>query len=471
MTRTNVPSSSGYVSRRVANGNSTQNPEPSQPTSNAGKPNGSKGRNDSSKNSEKRKVPINQRPTARGKEVIRLSTWRAVGQSSPAASAAKESLPVDAGGEVAVEKSPSDGKELSPEEQGAKRSSERPTLSKYEPVKPTQRDQIPDAPAGPSNPLPQQEGTCRVEGSGNVAVRKSHSDWKEPSPDEKTSERSSERQMVAKAGPVEPTQQDETHQSDSSKDEQDSLSQQHQETRPIHAHSEISPHAPSNTPAPSSPSTPTPYPSTETLWKTTQPFIPSLPGPLRRGRIPLKKSLLVQLAENPSTCPLFRGPPGPETETECQSESTQEDEDEWEGEANGYLLNPIDVMTLGQPPTELSTRLFTPYYPPVAAQEDLWLPGLGLGMPGCPAVMDSRGLDGRHVRRVVGGGCGAGGVMGEVKLEGWGKIERKEAGFEREAVKALWSVPNWEGGEWIWVALDSGVGTAWGWAWAWVWWH
>ncbi|KAI7493013.1 hypothetical protein KC367_g8869 [Hortaea werneckii] len=468
MTRTNVPSSSGYVSRRVANGTSAQNSEPSQQSPNLGKSNGSKGRNDSSKNSEKRRVPINQRPTARGKEVIRLSTWRAVEQSSPAASGAKESRPADARGDVAVEKSQSDGKEISPEEEGAKGSSECPTVAKDRSVELTRRNEIAVVPTGTSKPLPRQKGTRRVEDSRCVAVKKSQFDEEEPSPDEKTLERSSERQMVAKAGPVEPTQQDETHQSDSSKDEQDSLSQQHQETSPIQSHPDISPPAPSNTPSPS-PSTPTPYPSTETLWKTTQPFIPSLPGPLRRGRIPLKKSLLVQLAENPSTCPLFRGPTASETETECQSESAQEDEDEWEGEENGYLLNPIDVMTLGQPPTELSTRLFTPYYPPVVAQEDLWLPGLGLGMPGCPAVLNSSGRNGPDMRRVVGGGGGGGGVMAEIKLEGWDMVERKAAGFEREAVKALWSVPNWEGGEWSWVALDSGARTAWGWAW--VWWH
>ncbi|KAI6880932.1 hypothetical protein KC360_g6865 [Hortaea werneckii] len=468
MTRANVPSSSGYVSRRVQNGTSTQNPGPSQPTSNPGKSHGSKGRNDSSKNSEKRKVPINQRPTARGKEVIRLSTWRAVGQSSPDASGAKESRPVDAGGDVAVKKSQSNGKELSPEEQGAKRSSERPTQSEYEPVKPTQRDQIADAPAGPSNLLPQQEGSRRVEGSGDVAVKKSPSDGEEPSPSKESTECSSGCPTVAKKEPVEFVQQDEKHQSDASKDERDLLPPQHQETSPIQSHAKIPPPAPSNTPSPFA-STPTPYPSTETLWKTTQPFIPSLPGSLRRSRISLTKSLLVQLAENPSTCPLFRDLTAPETETECQSESTQEDEDEWEGEENGYLLNPIDVMTLGQPPTELSTRFFTPYCSPVAAQEDLWLPGLGLGIPGCPAVLNSSGRDGPDMRRVVGGGYGADDVVEEVKLEGWGKTERKEAGFEREAVKALWSVPNWEGGEWSWEALGWGCGTAWGWGW--VWWH
>ncbi|KAI6791728.1 hypothetical protein KC361_g7138 [Hortaea werneckii] len=466
MTRTNVPSSSGYVSRRVANGTSTQNPEPSQQSSNPGKSNGSRGRNDNSKNSDKRRVPINQRPTARGKEVIRLSTWRAVEQSSPAASAAKESRPVDARGEVAVKKSQSDGKELSPEEQGAKRSSERPTQSKYEPVKPTQRDQIADAPAGPSNPLPQQEQSRRVEDSGDVAVKKSPSDGEEPSPGEESTECSSECPTVAKNEPVEFVQQDENHQSDASKGERDPLPPQHQETSPIRSHPKISPPAPSNTPTPS-PSTPTPYPSTETLWKTTQPFIPSLSGSLRRGRISLTKSLLVQLAENPSTCPLFRDLTASETETACQEESTQEDEDEWEGEENGYLLNPIDVMTLGQPPTELSTRLFTPYYSLVAAQEDLWLPGLGLGMPGCPAVLNTSGRDGPDMRRVVAGGGGD--LMAEVKLEEWSKTERKEAGFEREAVKALWSVPNWEGGEWSWEALGWGGGTAWGWGW--VWWH
>ena len=170
---------------------------------------------------------------------------------------------------------------------------------------------------------------------------------------------------------------------------------------------------------------------------------------------------------NPSSCPLFRDPTASEIGTGVQGEGTQEDEDEAEGEENGYLLNPVDTIALGQPPTELSTRLFTPYCLPVAAQGDLWLPGLGLGMPGCPVIPDSTGQYEADMRRVVGGGCGAGGVMGMVKLEGWNKVERKEAGFEREAVKALWSVPNWEGGEWSWEALGWGFGNAWGWGWEW----
>ncbi|KAI7669057.1 hypothetical protein KC318_g4898, partial [Hortaea werneckii] len=174
-----------------------------------------------------------------------------------------------------------------------------------------------------------------------------------------------------------------------------------------------------------------------------------------------------QLVKNPSSCLLFRDPAASEIGTGVQGEVTQ-DEDEGKGEENGYLLNPVDTIALGHPPTELSTRLFTPYCPPVVAQEDLWLPGLGLGMPGCPVVPNLTGRDEADMRRVVGGGCGAGGVMGKVKLEGWGKVEWKEAGFEREAVKALWTVPNWEGGEWSWEQIVWGFQTGWGWGW---WWY
>ncbi|KAI7680713.1 hypothetical protein KC319_g2009 [Hortaea werneckii] len=465
MTRTNVPSSSGYVSRRVQNGTPSQNPEPNQQNTKNGKSNGSKGRNDGNKNSEKRKIPINQKPTARGKEVIRLSTWRAVEQSPPVASSAKESPPVDDGGDVAVKKSQSEKKESFSREAAKRSSDEYPTVAKAGPVEPTKRDGSAIVSASTSNPPPQQEGSHGVEDCGDVAVKKSHSDGKEPLSDKTTAESSSERLTAAKDEPVEPVQQDEQHQSDPRREEQDTLPQQHTET---------SPPTPSNRPSPSSsssstsPPTPIPYPSSETLWKTTQPFIPTLPTSLRRGRIPLNKSLLVQLAENPSSCPLFHDPTTSETGTMSQGGSTQdEDEDEWEGHENGYLLNPLDVMTLGHPPTELSTSLFTPYIPPVPAREDLWLAGLGMGGPGAPAVLGSSGWDGERMRRVVGGGVGVDGVLGKVKLEGWGMVERKEVGFEREAVKVLWSVPNWEGGEWSWEALGWGFGTAWGWGWEW----
>ena len=444
--------------------------------SKAGKSNGSKGRNDGNKNSEKRKIPINQKPTARGKEVIRLSTWRAVEQSPPVASSAKESRPVDDGGDVAVKKSQSDGKAICPEDEAAKRSGdESPSVAKAGPVEPTKRDGSVIASASTSNRLLQQEGSHGVEDCGDVAVKKLHSDGKDPLPDETTAEPSSERLTVAKDEPVEPVQQDEQHQSEPRKEEQDTLPQQHTETSPIHAHPDISPPPPSNTPSPSSstssspsrsPSPQPPYPSTEALWKTSQPFIPTLPASLRRGRIPLNKSLLVQLAENPSSCPLFHDPTTSETGTLSQGERTQdEDEDEWEGHENGYLLNPVDVMTLGHPPTELSTRLFTPYVPSVPAREDLVLAGLGMGGPGAPAVLGSSGWDEERMRRVVGGGCGVDGVMGKVKLEGWGMVKRKEAGFEREAVKVLWSVPNWEGGEWSWEGLVWDFWPGWGWVW------
>ncbi|KAI7162518.1 hypothetical protein KC343_g8759, partial [Hortaea werneckii] len=236
MTRTNVPSSSGYVSRRVQNGTSNQSSEPSQQSSKPGKSNGSKGRNDGNKNSEKRKIPINQKPTARGKEVIRLSTWRAVEQSPPVASSAKESHPVDDGGDVAVKKSQSDGKELSPDDKTAEQSSECPAAATDEPVEPTKRDETAIAPAGTSTPLPQQEESHRVEDSEDVAVKKSHSDGKEPLPDETAAEPSSERLIMAKEEPVEPFQQDEQHQSDPSKDERHTLPQQHPETSPIQTH-------------------------------------------------------------------------------------------------------------------------------------------------------------------------------------------------------------------------------------------
>ncbi|KAI7263549.1 hypothetical protein KC345_g9097, partial [Hortaea werneckii] len=405
MTPTNVPSSSGYVSRRVQNGTSNQNSEPSQQPFKHGKSNGPKGRNDGNRNSEKRKIPINQKPTARGKEVIRLSTWRAVEQSPPVASSAKESRPVEESEDGAVKKSQSDGKELSPEEPAAKRSSDEcPSVAKAETVESTQRDETAVAPAGTSNPLPQQEGSRWVEDSGDFAVEKSQSDEEEPSPDKKPADQSIESLTVPKDEPVATVQQDEKHQSHPSDDERDPLPQQHQDTSPVHSHPGISPPPPCNSPSTStssspspspSPSTSTPYPSTETLWKTTHPFIPTLPTSLRRGRIPLNKSLLVQLVENPSSCPLFHGPTTSDTETGAQGERTQdEDEDEWEGHENGYLLNPIDVMTLGHPPTELSTRLFTPSIPPVPARGDLWLSGLGVGMPGAPAAIDSAGLDG-----------------------------------------------------------------------------
>ncbi|KAI6936165.1 hypothetical protein KC348_g6079, partial [Hortaea werneckii] len=287
MTRTNVPSSSGYVSRRVQNGTPSQDPEPNQQNSKNGKSNGSKGRNDGNRNSEKWKIPINQKPTARGKEVIRLSTWRAVEQSPPVASSSKESRTVDDGGDVAVKKSQSDGKKLSSEEPAAKRSSdEYPTVAKAGPVESTQQDGTATAPTGTSNPLPQQEGSHGVEDCRDVAVKKSQSDEKEPLPDETAAEQSSERLTVAKDEPVESVQQDEQRQSDPSTDEQDSFSQQHQETSLIHGHPDICPPPPSNTPSPSSstssssspfPSPQPPYPSTETLRETTQPFIPTLP--------------------------------------------------------------------------------------------------------------------------------------------------------------------------------------------------
>ncbi|KAI7554281.1 hypothetical protein KC331_g652 [Hortaea werneckii] len=452
MPRTNVPSSSGYVSRRVQNGTPTQNSEPSQQTSKNGKSNGSKGRNDGNKNSEKRKVPINQQPTARGKEVIRLATWRVSGEVPHGASAGKGRRSVEEGGDGKVGNVMSDGKGPSPVHDDGDAA-----------VNKVQSDG--------------KEATPVVDG-GDVAVEKVQSSEKEPAPEEETAGPSGEYPTAEKSDePVEPIQWEETDNLESPEEAGQDPDPQQQEKNPAPTDLGISQPAPSNTPSPSSststsstrspsPSFQTPYPTSETLWKTTQPFIPSLPKPLRRGRLPLNKSLLVQLVENPSSSPLFRDPAASETEARVQGEGTQ-DEDEGKGEQNGYLLNPVDTIALGHPPTELSTRLFTPYCPPVAAQEDLWLPGLGLGMPGCPVVPDSTGRYEADMRRVVGGGCGAVGVMGKVKLEGWGKVERKEAGFEREAVKALWSVPNWEGGEWSWEQIVWGFQTGWGWGWWW----
>ncbi|KAI7220773.1 hypothetical protein KC333_g2190 [Hortaea werneckii] len=453
MTCANPPSSSGYVSRRVQSGTPTQNSEPSQQTSKNGKSNGCRGRNDGNKNSEKRKVPINQQPTARGKEVIRLPTWRVSGEVAHGASAGKGRQSVEEGGDGKVGNVMSDGKGPSPVDDGGDAA-----------VKKAQCDGKEASP---------------VDDGGDVAVKKAQSSGKEPAPKEKTVGPCGEPLTAGKCDePVESIQREKTDTLKypaEEKAERDPSPQQ-QEKTPAPTDLDIPAPTPSNTPSPSSstststsrsPSPTPPLPSSETLWKTTQPFIPSLPKPLRRGRLPLNKSLLAQLVENPSSCPLFRDPTASETETGLQGGSTQ-DEDGAVREANGYLLNPVDTIALGLPPTELSTRLFTPYCPPVVAQEDLWLPGLGLGMPGCPVVPDSTARYEADMRRVVGGGCGAGGVMGKVKLEGWGKVERREAGFEGEAVKALWSVPNWEGGEWSWEQIVWGFQTGWGWGW---WWY
>ena len=448
MTRTNVPSSSGYVSRRVENGTPTQNSEPSQQTSKNGKSNNSKGRNDGNKNSEKRKIPINQKPTARGKEVIRLATWRVSGEVPSGASAGKGRRSVEDGGDGKVGRATSDGKGPSPVDDGGDAAVEK-----------AQRD---------------EKETSPVDDGADVAVEKVRSEGKEPAPEEKSAGPSGEPLTAGTCDePVEPIKREKTENLESPEEAERDPSPQQQEKTPAPTELDTSPPAPSNTPSPSSPScssrseSPSPtLPSSETLWKTAQPFIPSLPGLLRRGRLPLNKSLLVQLVENPSSCPLFRDPTASEIETGFRGEGTQQDEDEAEGEENGYLLNPVDTIALGQPPTDLSTRLFTPYCPPPVVQEDLWLPGLGLGMPGCPVGPP-------HSQGRVGGGCrtdgsmgvGKSGGMGKVKVERWWKAERKEAGFESEAVKALWSVPNWEGGEWSWEQIVWGVQTGWGWGW------
>ncbi|KAI7368157.1 hypothetical protein KC328_g18185, partial [Hortaea werneckii] len=369
MTRTNVPSSSGYVSRRVQNGTPTQNSEPSQQTSKNGKSNGSKGRNNGNKDSEKRKIPINQQPTARGKEVIRLATWRVAGEVPRGASAGKGRRSVEEGGDGRVGNVMSDGKGPSPVDDGEDAA-----------VKKAQCDGKEASP---------------VDDGGDVAVEKVQSNGKEPAPEETIASPSGESLTAEKCdGPVESIQRetDNLESLEEEEAERDPSAQQEEKT-PTPTDLDIPPLTPSNTPSPSSsPSISTSRsPSSETLWKTTQPFIPSLPGPLCRGKLPLNKSLLVQLVRNPSSCPLFRDPTASEIGTGVQGEGTQEDEDEAEGEENGYLLNPVDTIALGQPPTELSTRLFTPYCLPVAAQGDLWLPGLGLGMPGCPVIPDSTG--------------------------------------------------------------------------------
>ncbi|GAB1742993.1 hypothetical protein NU219Hw_g8691t1 [Hortaea werneckii] len=452
MTRTNVPSSSRYVSRRVQTGTSTPNSEPSQHTSKPGKSNGAKGRNDGNKNSEKRKVAINQKPTARGKEVIRLATWRVCGEVPHGASAGKERRSVDDGEDAKVGKAMSDGKGPSPIDESGDAA-----------VKKAQCD---------------GKETSPVDGGADVAVEKVQSGGKEPAPEEKTASTSGQCPTAVQCDePVEPIQREQIRDLEfpEEKEAERDPDPHQQEKISFPTDLDISPPAPANTPFPSSPSSSSspspslqtpPQPSSETLWKTAQPFIPSLPRPLRRGRLPLNKSLLVQLVENPSSSPLFRNLTASEIETGVKGEDAQEDEDEAEGEENGYLLNPVDTIALGHPPTELSTRLFTPYCPPPAAREDLWLPGLGLGMPGCPVGPP-------HSQGWVRGGCGTdgsmdggkGGVTGKEKVEGWRKVERGEAGFEREAVKALWSVPNWEAGEWSWEQIVWGLGAGLGWEW------
>lgn len=448
MTRTNVPSSSRYVSRRVHNGTPTPNSEPSQHTSKPGKSNCSKGRNEGNKNSEKRKVPINQKPTARGKEVIRLATWRVSGEVPHGASAGKGRQSVEDGEDAKLGKAMSDGKGLSPIDDGGD--------------------------AAVKKALCDGKEAPPVDGGADVAVEKVLSGGKEPAPEEKTASTSGQCPTAGKCDePDEPVRREQIANLESPEEKQEAERDpdpQQQEEIPAPTDLDISPPAPANTPSSSSPSPSPPlqtsYPTSETLWKTTQPFISSLPRPLRRGRLPLNKSLLIQLVENPSSSPLFRNLAASETETGVKGEDAQEDEDEAEGEENGYLLNPVDTIALGHPPTELSTRLFTPYCPPPAAQEDLWLPGLGLGMPGCPVGLP-------HSQGWVRGGCGTdgsmdggkAGVAGKEKVEGWRKVERREAGFEREAVKALWSVPNWEAGEWSWEQVVWGFGAGWGWEW------
>ncbi|KAI7234512.1 hypothetical protein KC330_g4793, partial [Hortaea werneckii] len=305
MTRTNVPSSSGYVSRRVQNGTPAQNSEPSQQTSKPGKSNGSKGRNDGNKNSEKRKIPINQQPTARGKEVIRLATWRVSGEIPNGASAGKGRRSVEEGGDGKVGNVMSDGKGPSPVDDDGDAAAKK-----------VQSDG--------------KEATPVVDG-GNVAAKKVQSDGKEPAPEEETAGPSRECPPAGKFDePVEPIQGEKIENLKSPEEEAErDPSPQQQEQTPAPTDLDTFPPAPSNTPSPSSststsssrsPSPSPTLPSSETLWKTTQPFISSLPKPLRRGRFPLNKSLLVQLVENPSSSPLFRDRSAPETETGVQGE-------------------------------------------------------------------------------------------------------------------------------------------------------